>query len=42
MTQTAGAPDAHLFSAWGEFAVFGAYTLIILIVGAVIFSRRDA
>lgn len=32
----------HLFSAWGEFAVFGGYTAIFLIVGAVLFSRRDA
>jgi ABC-2 type transport system permease protein len=32
----------HLFSAWGEFAVFGAYTAIVLAVGAVLFARRDA
>ncbi|MGH3206381.1 MAG: ABC transporter permease subunit [Trebonia sp.] len=32
----------HLFSAWGEFAVFGGYTLVLLIVGALLFSRRDA
>lgn len=34
--------DQHLFSAWGEFAVFGSYTVILLIVGALLFSRRDA
>jgi ABC-2 type transport system permease protein len=32
----------HLFSAWGEFAVFGGYTLILFIVGAVVFRHRDA
>jgi ABC-2 type transport system permease protein len=32
----------HLFSAWGEFAVFGGYTAILLIIGALVFSRRDA
>jgi ABC-type transport system involved in multi-copper enzyme maturation permease subunit len=34
--------DPHLFSAWGEFAVLGGYTVVLLIVGAVLFSRRDA
>ena len=33
-------PD--LFSAWGEFAVFGAYTVAVLVGGAVLFHRRDA
>lgn len=32
----------NLFSAWGEFAVFGAYAAILLIIGALLFSRRDA
>ena len=32
----------HLFSAWGEFAVFGAYTVAVLVAGAVLFRRRDA
>ena len=32
----------HLFSAWGEFAVFGAYTAILLVLGAVLFRKRDA
>jgi ABC-2 type transport system permease protein len=34
--------NPNLFSAWGEFAVFGAYTAILLILGAVLFRRRDA
>jgi len=33
-------PD--LFSAWGEFAVFGAYTVAVLVAGAVLFRSRDA
>jgi ABC-2 type transport system permease protein len=33
-------PD--MFPAWGEFAVFGAYTAAVLVVGAVLFRRRDA
>ena len=32
----------HLFSAWGEFAVFGGSTVVLLIIGALLFSRRDA
>jgi hypothetical protein len=31
-----------VFSAWGEFAVFGAYTAILLILGALLFRTRDA
>jgi ABC-2 type transport system permease protein len=43
ITSTApGQTSAHLFSAWGEFAVFGAYTVAVLAVGAVLFLRRDA
>ena len=34
--------DTHLFSAWGEFAVFGVYTVVVLAVGALLFLRRDA
>ncbi|HEX6527468.1 MAG TPA: ABC transporter permease subunit [Streptosporangiaceae bacterium] len=32
----------HLFSAWGEFAVFGGYAAVLLAVGAWLFCRRDA
>jgi ABC-type transport system involved in multi-copper enzyme maturation permease subunit len=32
----------HLFSAWGEFAVFCGYAAVLLAVGAWLFSRRDA
>jgi hypothetical protein len=43
VTSTRGANvDLHLFSAWGEFAVFGGYTIVLLAVGALLFSGRDA
>jgi len=42
ISTTVGPADPHLFSAWGEFAVFAVYTAILLIVGAVVFKRRDA
>ena len=32
----------HLFSAWGEFAVFCGYAATLLAVGAWLFCRRDA
>jgi ABC-2 type transport system permease protein len=32
----------HEFSAWGEFAVFLAYTAAILIAGYILFRKRDA
>lgn len=42
MTATKSLAGQHLFSAGGEFAVFGGYTAILLIAGAVLFFRRDA
>jgi ABC-2 type transport system permease protein len=32
----------HLFSAWGEFAVFSGYAAVLLAIGAWLFVRRDA
>ena len=32
----------YLFSAWGEFAVFGGYAVVLLALGAWSFIRRDA
>jgi hypothetical protein len=32
----------HVVSAWGELAVFGGYTAVLLVAGAVLFHRRDA
>ena len=34
--------SGHLFSAWGEFAVFCGYAVILLALGAWSFIRRDA
>ena len=42
MTSTAGSRPPHMFSAWGELAVFAAYAAILLIAGAVQFRTRDA
>jgi ABC-2 type transport system permease protein len=32
----------HLFTAWGEFAVFSGYAAVLLAIGAWLFIRRDA
>jgi ABC-2 type transport system permease protein len=32
----------YLFSAWGEFAVFSGYAVVLLAIGAWLFTRRDA
>jgi hypothetical protein len=42
LSVTVGPQDPHLFSPWGQFAVFAVYTVILLIVGAVLFRNRDA
>jgi ABC-2 type transport system permease protein len=34
--------NAHLFGAWGEFAVFSGYAVVLLALGAWSFIRRDA
>jgi hypothetical protein len=34
--------SAHLFSAWGEFAVFSGYAAVLLAIGAWLFIGRDA
>jgi ABC-type transport system involved in multi-copper enzyme maturation permease subunit len=34
-------PD-HLFSPWGQFAVFAVYTAVLLVVGGILFRKRDA
>jgi len=34
--------QAHQFTAWGEFAVFCAYTAALLIAGFILFRKRDA
>jgi ABC-2 type transport system permease protein len=42
MTETVGGTPPHLFTAWGELAVFAGYALVLVLIGAAQFSRRDA
>jgi ABC-2 type transport system permease protein len=44
MTSTVnrGLQSPHVFSAWGELAVFAGYTVILLAAGALLFRKRDA
>jgi ABC-2 type transport system permease protein len=42
ITNTQGGMNPHLFSAWGELAVFAGYAVILLALGALLFRRRDA
>ena len=42
ISATVGGQDPHLFSPWGQFSVFAVYTVILLVVGGVLFLRRDA
>jgi hypothetical protein len=39
---SAGPQNAHLFSPWGQLAVFAVYTAVLLIVGGILFCKRDA
>lgn len=42
MTAAKGGALPYLFSAWGELAVFAGYAAVLIVAGAVAFSRRDA
>jgi ABC-2 type transport system permease protein len=42
MSATMGRQDPHLFSPWGEFAVFAICTAVLLVVGGILFRKRDA
>ena len=37
-----GPQNSHLFSPWGQFAVFAVYTAVLLAVGGILFRKRDA
>jgi ABC-2 type transport system permease protein len=37
-----GPISKYMFGAWGELAVFGGYTLLVLVAGAILTRRRDA
>jgi ABC-2 type transport system permease protein len=39
---TVGRGPDHLFSPWGQFTVFAVYTAVLLVVGGILFRRRDA
>ncbi len=38
----AGPQNSHLFSPGGQFAVFAVYTAVLLVVGGILFRKRDA
>jgi ABC-2 type transport system permease protein len=38
----AGPQNSYLFSPWGQFAVFAVYTAVLLVVGGILFRKRDA
>ena len=43
LTTTVGPQtQAHLWPAWGQFGVTAGYAVVLLIVGAILFKRRDA
>ena len=42
MSATVGRQDPNLFSPWGEFAVFAVCTAVLLVVGGILFRKRDA
>ena len=42
ITATVAGQNPHLFSPWSQFAVFAVYTAILLVVGGILFRRRDA
>jgi ABC-2 type transport system permease protein len=43
LTSTQPRPvSLNMFSAWGELAVFGGYTVVALVAGAILLRRRDA
>ena len=37
-----GPQNSHLFFPWGQFAVFAVYTAVLLVVGGILFRKRDA
>src|SRR5579864_2384174 len=42
LSVTVGPSPDHLFSPWSQFAVFAVYTAVLLVIGAVLFRKRDA
>jgi ABC-2 type transport system permease protein len=42
ITSSSTQQNPHMFSPWGELAVFGGYTVIVLLLGVILFRKRDA
>jgi ABC-2 type transport system permease protein len=42
ISATVPGQDPNLFSPWSQFAVFAVYTVVLLVIGAVLFRKRDA
>jgi ABC-2 type transport system permease protein len=42
ISATVSGQDPHLFSPWGQFSVFAIYTAVLLVVGGIMFRKRDA
>ena len=42
ISATVGPQDPPLFSPWGQFTVFAVYTAVLLVVGGILFRKRDA
>jgi ABC-2 type transport system permease protein len=42
ISATVGGQDPHLFSPWGQLAVFAVCTAVLLVVGGILFRKRDA
>ena len=42
ISATVGPQDSHLFSPWGQFPVFAVCTAVLLVVGGILFRKRDA
>lgn len=42
LSVTVGPSPDHLFSPWSQYAVFAIYTAVLLVIGAVLFRKRDA
>ena len=42
ISATVAGQNPHLFSPWAQFSVFAIYTAILLVVGGILFRKRDA
>ena len=42
LSVTVGPQPPHLFSPWTQFTVFAVYTVVLLVIGGVLFRNRDA